>query len=191
MKQTLSLLSFAACLLLGACSTQRQPSAVRVVEVPVRVEVPVEVPVEKPHSSLQRQSGMILISKREMRLTLLDSLQNPQLVLPIACGKNYGQKEMEGDMKTPEGDFLIREINESSAWKHDFKDGLGMIEGAYGPYFIRLLTPPHTGIGIHGTHLPTSIGSRATEGCIRLANDDLWELVRYIYVGMPVRILPD
>lgn len=192
MKQTLFLLSFAACLLLlEACSTQRQPAAVRVVEIPVRVEVPVELPVEKPHSSLQRQSGMILISKREMRLTLLDSLQNPQLVLPIACGKNYGQKEMEGDMKTPEGDFLIREINDSSAWKQDFKDGLGMIEGAYGPYFIRLLTPPHTGIGIHGTHLPTSIGSRATEGCIRLANDDLRELVRYIYVGMPVRILPD
>lgn len=192
MKQTLSLLSFAACLLLlGACSTQRQPAAVRVVEVPVRVEVPVEVSVEKPHSSLQRQTGMILISKREMRLTLLDSLQNPQLVLPIACGKNYGQKEMEGDMKTPEGDFLIREINDSSAWKHDFKDGLGMIEGGYGPYFIRLLTPPHTGIGIHGTHLPISIGSRATEGCIRLANDDLRELVRYIYVGMPVRILAD
>ena len=192
MKQTLFLLSFAACLLLlGACSSQRQLAAVRVVEVPVRVEVPVEVPVEKPHSSLQRQTGMILISKREMRLTLLDSLQNPQLVLPIACGKNYGQKEMEEDMKTPEGDFLIREINDSSAWKHDFKDGLGMIEGAYGPYFIRLLTPPHTGIGIHGTHLPTSIGSRATEGCIRLANDDLRELVRYIYVGMPVRILAD
>ena len=43
-------------------------------------------------------------------------------------------------MKTPEGDFTIREINDSSAWKHDFKDGLGMIEGAYGPYFIRLWT---------------------------------------------------
>lgn len=177
--------------LLVSCASQQHPSAVKVVEVPVRVEVPVEVPVEKPHSTLQRQSGMILISKREMRLTLLDSLQNPRLVLPIACGKNYGQKEMEGDMKTPEGDFTIREINDSSAWKHDFKDGLGMIEGAYGPYFVRLLTPPHTGIGIHGTHLPTSIGSRTTEGCIRLENGDLKELMRYIYVGMPVRILPD
>lgn len=185
-------LLFIACLLfLGACATQQQPAAVRVVEVPVRVEVPVEVPVERPHSSLQRQSGMVLISKRELTLTLLDSLQNPQLVLPIACGMNYGQKEMEGDMKTPEGDFTIREINDSSAWKHDFKDGLGPVEGAYGPYFVRLLTPPHTGIGIHGTHLPTSIGSRATEGCIRLTNSDLRELMRYIYVGMPVRILPD
>ncbi|MBR5820025.1 MAG: L,D-transpeptidase [Alistipes sp.] len=176
---------------MGSCATQQTPPSVRVVEVPVRVEVPVEVEVVKPHPTLQRQSGMILISKREMRLTLLDSLQNPQLVLPIACGKNYGQKEKVGDMKTPEGDFTIREINDSKSWKHDFKDGLGMIEGAYGPYFIRLWTPPHTGIGIHGTHLPSSIGSRATEGCIRLSNSDLQELVRYIYVGMPVRILAD
>lgn len=180
-----------ALLWMGSCATQQTPPSVRVVEVPVRVEVPVEVEVVKPHSTLQRQSGMILISKREMRLTLLDSLQNPQLVLPIACGKNYGQKEKVGDMKTPEGDFTIREINDSKSWKHDFKDGLGMIEGAYGPYFIRLWTPPHTGIGIHGTHLPSSIGSRATEGCIRLSNSDLQELVRYIYVGMPVRILAD
>ena len=41
------------------------------------------------------------------------------------------------------------------------------------------------------THLPSSIGERATEGCIRLRNEDLEELVRYIYVGMPVVILPD
>ena len=191
MRLTLKFLIFTALVSLASCATQQTPPSVRVVEVPVRVEVPVEVEVEKPHSSLQRQSGMILISKREMRLTLLDSLQNPQLVLPIACGKNYGQKEKVGDMKTPEGNFTIREINDSSTWKHDFKDGLGMIEGAYGPYFIRLWTSPHTGIGIHGTHLPSSIGSRATEGCIRLSNDDLRELIRYIYVGMPVRILPD
>ena len=91
MKYLYKLLLLPLCLLVS-CATQKNPSAVRVVEVPVRVEVPVEVQVEKPHSSLQRQSGMILISKREMRLTLLDSLQNPQLVLPIACGKNTAKK---------------------------------------------------------------------------------------------------
>ena len=61
--------------------------------------------------------------------------------------------------------------------------------GAYGPYFIRLLTPPHRGIGIHGTHAPESIGTRATEGCIRMNNDDLRELRPYVEVGMKVEIL--
>lgn len=187
MKRVLFLLLSAA--VMASCATQKNPSAVRVVERAVTVEVPVEKVVEV--AVPQRFSGSIEISKRDLRLMVLDSLSRPMLTLPIACGINYGQKEEEGDMKTPEGNFTIREINDSSAWKHDFKDGLGMIEGAYGPYFIRLWTNPHTGIGIHGTHLPSSIGSRATEGCIRLTNDDLKRLVRYIYVGMPVRILPD
>ena len=46
-------------------------------------------------------------------------------------------------------------------------------------------------IGIHGTHLPESIGTRCTEGCIRLNNDDLRELKEYIKIGMTVIILPD
>lgn len=186
MKQLLMLL---LAVTMVACATQKNPSAVRVAERVVTVELPVEKVVEV--AVPQRLSGSIEISKRELTLTVLDSISRPMLVLPIACGKNYGQKEKEGDMKTPEGDFTIREINDSSRWKHDFKDGLGEIDGAYGPYFIRLWTNPHTGIGIHGTHLPSSIGSRATEGCIRLANDDLLRLVCYIYVGMPVKILAD
>lgn len=185
----IKLLFLFSCALLASCATQRNASAVRVVErvreVERPIEVRVEVPVERP------LAGSLLISKRNYRLTVLDSEGREQLQLPIACGRNYGQKEKEGDMKTPEGRFTIQEIQDASLWKHDFKDGLGMIEGAYGPYFIRLKTPPHKGIGIHGTHLPSSIGSRATEGCIRLTNDDLERLVRWIYVGMPVVVEED
>ncbi len=69
-------------------------------------------------------------------------------------------------------------------------DPTGEIRGAYGSHFIRLKTPGHRGIGIHGTHDPASIGTRATEGCVRLNNSDLLELVKkYVYVGMPVVIL--
>lgn len=71
-----------------------------------------------------------------------------------------------------------------------FRRRQGEIRGAYGSHFIRLKTPGHRGIGIHGTHDPASIGTRATEGCIRLNNGDLLELVKkYVYVGMPVVIL--
>ena len=108
----------------------------------------------------------------------------------IAVCKESGNKEKPGDMKTPEGLFSVQQIQDASAWTHDFGDGKGEIRGAYGSHFIRLKTPGHRGIGIHGTHDPASIGTRATEGCVRLNNSDLLELVKkYVYVGMPVVIL--
>ena len=131
----------------------------------------------------------ISISKQTMELTLYDSDNQIVKRYPIACGKNYGNKVKVGDLRTPEGNFTVQEIVNSSHWQHDFKDGKGMIPGAYGPYFIRLTTPPHRGIGIHGTHDDASIGTRATEGCIRMHNSDLRELRPYVKVGMNVEIL--
>ena len=106
----------------------------------------------------------------------------------IAVGKNLGQKERAGDNKTPEGNFFVQQIQNSSYWTHDFKDGKGVIKNAYGPWFIRLKTE-WNGIGIHGTHDLKTIGSNDTEGCVRLNNKDLIELKnQYIKIGMTVII---
>ena len=67
---------------------------------------------------------------------------------------------------------------------------MGEIAGAYGPHFIRLEVPGHKGIGIHGTHKPESIGTRDTEGCVRLNNNDIEELINYVSIGMVVVIIP-
>lgn len=109
----------------------------------------------------------------------------------VAVGKNPGNKSKEGDMRTPEGTFTILQVHEASHWVHDFGDGKGVIEGAYGPLFIRLNTAPWRGIGIHGTHDPDSIGSDATEGCIRMNNSDLLELADLIEDETTVTILPN
>lgn len=109
---------------------------------------------------------------------------------PVAVGKNAGDKQAVGDFRTPEGEFAVSSIEDSRKWTHDFGDGKGRIKGAYGPWFIRLATPGWKGIGIHGTHDPDSIGTAATEGCIRLRNSDLLRLVARISVGIPVTILP-
>jgi lipoprotein-anchoring transpeptidase ErfK/SrfK len=108
---------------------------------------------------------------------------------PVAIGKNGGDKQAAGDFRTPEGEFAVSSIEDSRKWTHDFGDGKGRIKGAYGPWFIRLETG-WKGIGIHGTHDPASIGTAATEGCIRLANSDLLRLVARISVGTCVTILP-
>lgn len=45
--------------------------------------------------------------------------------------------------------MTICSIENSSRWKHDFKDGKGLRKGAYGPYFFRLKVPKFNSIGIH------------------------------------------
>jgi len=107
----------------------------------------------------------------------------------VAVGIATGDKQRKGDNRTPNGIFKIRQIQNSSEWTHDFMDGQGEIKGAYGPWFIRLHTPPWTGIGIHGTHDPDSLGSRASEGCIRMNNEDVDELKEMVKIGMPVIIV--
>jgi lipoprotein-anchoring transpeptidase ErfK/SrfK len=131
---------------------------------------------------------MVLISKEEMSLSVYDYKGNELCKFPIACGSNYGNKQEEGDMKTPEGVFRISEIQDASKWKHDFNDGNGEIPGAYGPYFVRLAVPGHKGIGIHGTHDPGSMEKRVTEGCIRLKNEDLEKFIPMIHNGTVVII---
>lgn len=138
----------------------------------------------------ESKAAYIIISKQDFTLSLYDSDDRLVCRFPVAVGKNYGNKQRSGDMKTPEGDFSIQQIQPASDWGHDFGDGKGWIPNCYGNWFIRLKTPPHRGIGIHGTHAPESIGTRATEGCIRLRNADLDSLKPLVRVGMPVAILP-
>lgn len=133
-------------------------------------------------------ASFIIISKEDMTLRLIDFKGRVQEQYPIACGQKYGNKEKKGDYKTPEGVFRISEIVNSESWSHDFGDGKGNIQGAYGPFFMRLETPGHKGIGIHGTHKPESIGTRDTEGCIRLNNEDLKKLRVKCHAGMTVVI---
>ena len=56
---------------------------------------------------------------------------------------------------------------------------------------VGLKVPNFNSIGIHGTCKPESIGTRDSEGCIRLHNNDLQRLRALIYLGMPVIINKD
>ncbi|MDR1731937.1 MAG: L,D-transpeptidase [Synergistaceae bacterium] len=106
----------------------------------------------------------------------------------IAVGRNSGDKQRRGDNRTPTGIFEVQSIENASAWTHDFRDGKGEIQGAYGPWFIRLKTGKWRGIGIHGTHAPESIGTMVSEGCVRMLNDDLEEVKKFASRGMKVVI---
>ena len=44
------------------------------------------------------------------------------------------------------------------------------------------------GYALHGTDVPSSIGSAASHGCVRLRNEDIETLFRIVPVGTPVYI---
>ncbi len=127
----------------------------------------------------------IIISKESMSLRLYDRENRLICRFPVSLGRHYGDKQDLGDLKTPEGDFTIVQIQRASHWMYN--DGKENVKGYYGNWFIRLNTK-YSGIGIHGTHEPESIGERTTEGSIRLNNYHLDSLRAMIDVGMIVRI---
>ena len=140
-----------------------------------------------PKEITKDQQYYFLVEKKNH---LLHVINNNQVIktYQVAVGKNTGNKTKEGDLKTPEGKYFVDEIINASSWTHDFKDGKGEIAGAYGPYFISLKTE-WDGIGIHGTHDPSSIGTNVSEGCIRMHNAQLLELKNnYVTVNTMVII---
>ena len=137
------------------------------------------------------QEKRIVVSKQALQLCVITEQNDTLFSCPVACGKNLGNKTKIGDNKTPEGEFKIKMMYDATSWKHDFGDGKGMRLGAYGPLFFRLNVPGFNDIGIHGTIFPESIGTRSSEGCVRMKNEDIKILYRYCYIGMPVTIEAD
>ncbi len=145
-------------------------------------------------------TAFIVISKHDLTLTVydLDATGDTIMVAQFPCcmGKNKGNKQKRGDMRTPESPtgkpFKITMIQDASTWRHNFHDGRGNIK-AYGHWFLRLETPGHRGIGIHGsTNNEHTVPGRASEGCIRLLDKDIITLKEHFaYVGMPVTVLAE
>ncbi len=184
-KVSLFLLAVAWVIFLAGCSAEKKVPE-KPAPAPAETKPPVVQEAEKAHNY------SLLVKKSAFTVSLLDDGKEVK-IYKCALGKNPGQKEKEGDLKTPTGTFLVDEILDASAWTHDFGDGKGEIKGAYGPWFISLDTNEMSkgkwgGIGIHGTHDPASIGTLASEGCIRLENDNLNDLKKHVKVGTKVVI---
>lgn len=190
-------LAFILTILLTACSASgSQPTKETTVSTTTDTiaKTAVQLP---PMPDKPTGTAWIVVSKREMTLSVYDRNAVGDTVMvaqyPCCMGKNKGDKVKRGDMRTPESPsgkpFKITMIQDASTWKHDFKDGRGNIK-AYGHWFLRLETPGHRGIGIHGsTNNENTVPGRASEGCIRLLDKDIITLKEHFaYVGMPVTV---
>ena len=118
----------------------------------------------------------IVVDKSKNTLTLY-SEDVPVKKYSVATGKKNC---------TPVGDFKITDKLVNPTW---FKTGAilppGSPANALGTRWLGLDKPSY---GIHGTIEPKSIGTQASEGCIRMLNEDVEELYSVVPVGTKITI---
>lgn len=157
----------------------------------------------KPHLIVHKKAGM------------LELFDGPRLVKTYACitGTHPGDKQMEGDRRTPEGEYHIVYKNPESSFHlslgldypnaDDAKRGLaaGLITSEEYDGIITALASDltlaehqknlwYTKLGgeifIHGH----GTGRPDTAGCVALSNTDIEELYAVLPIGTPVEINP-
>ncbi len=108
-------------------------------------------------------------------------------IYPIAYGGNPdgGNKQKVGDKRTPEGAFSI--VNKAVNPQYKNIPG-GAANNPLGTRWMGLSAGWGGSIGMHGTSAPSSIGSRASAGCVRMFTADAEELFTLVKVGTPVII---
>lgn len=158
----------------------------------------IEMQIEKPQ---------IIVYKSSRKLELFDS---DRLVktYEISLGKTpVGDKEIEGDGKTPEGEFYVFTKNEKSKFHLSLGLSYPNVEVADRGLAAKLITkaehdaiieaigekkmpPQYTNLSceiyIHGG----GIDGDWTQGCVALVDDDVRELFHAIPVGITVQIVP-
>jgi hypothetical protein len=85
------------------------------------------------------------------------------------------------DGSTPEAEFTVVEKLKDPDW-YSPKGVIpfGSPQNILGRYFLKLGHESHVGFGIHGTPMPETIGTMASEGCIRMYDADIEELYRLL-----------
>jgi murein L,D-transpeptidase YafK len=175
-------LSLVSILASGAADTTRSAGPAPVTPTPA--------PAAKP--ALVADS--IVVEKGERKLTLFYR-GLPVKSYGVALGRNpIGDKEFQGDGRTPEGVFHIESRNANSkyhlALRISYPDVTHLMRAE------ALGTPPGGDIMLHG--LPKgfeSVGAAHrdenwTEGCVALTNDEIEEIWRAVADGTPIEIKP-
>jgi len=118
----------------------------------------------------------IVVSLADRKLILLEG-ERVVKIYDTAIGKPT--------TPTPEGEFQVVNRIAHPTW---FGGGRPVPPGKSNPLGTRWLGLSKSGYGIHGTNVPTSIGSAASKGCIRMNNRDVEELFPLVQVGVHVEI---
>ncbi|MBL8027609.1 MAG: L,D-transpeptidase family protein [Fibrobacteres bacterium] len=133
---------------------------------------------------------VVIAGKKEKKLMVGEWFANSKFQqlaeFPIAIGEKEGRKERQGDLKTPEGLYWIIDRMEDEDLPNLY--GVRAFVLNYPNAQDRKEKRSGNGIWIHGDE--TENQPDKTRGCLGLSNANLEILTPYLYIGMPVLILP-
>lgn len=103
---------------------------------------------------------------------------------PVAIGKQ--------DTPTPTGEFSVFEMIENPVWQSPWTGEVRSpgANSALGLRWIGFAQMSNGVIGFHGTPTVSSIGRAASNGCVRMRNEDVLSLFSMVQVGTVVRVEP-
>lgn len=143
---------------------------------------------------LAQAVDLVRVVKSERQLYLLE---NGTVVgqYPVALGRQpRGHKQREGDLRTPEGRYILDKKNAESAFYRSIRISYPNDDDR--ARAAALGVPPGGGIMLHGQK--NGFGEYAayaqrfdwTEGCIALTDADMDALWARVAVGTPIEIVP-
>lgn len=96
------------------------------------------------------------------------------------------------DTPTPVGEYQIFQMIVDPVWKSPWTGEIHAPgpNSALGLRWIGFLTLDNGIIGFHGTPTVSSIGQAASNGCVRLRNEDVVALFEHVQMGMTVVVTP-
>jgi lipoprotein-anchoring transpeptidase ErfK/SrfK len=93
---------------------------------------------------------------------------------------------------TPTGEFEVFQLVENPVWQSPWTGEVHEpgADSALGLRWIGFAHMPNGIIGFHGTPTVSSIGRAASNGCVRLRNEDVLALFEHVEMGTPVIVEP-
>ena len=191
------LVGTAALTLVGYADSVRavaRPSVPRTVPTVPTAAIPANDSVTRSAFDATIPVDSIRVEKSAHRLSLFQRGRLARTYMVALGQQPVGDKVRRGDMRTPEGRFLIEARNPQSKYHRALR--ISYPDAAHRARARQLGVSPGGDIMIHG--LPPRqawVGAAHrdfdwTEGCIALTNEEIEELWSAVPVGTPIHILP-
>ncbi|MEO1791185.1 MAG: L,D-transpeptidase family protein [Cyanobacteria bacterium J06629_19] len=103
---------------------------------------------------------------------------------PVAIGT--------AETPTPQGEFTVSKMVENPVWQSPWTGEIHEPgpNSALGLRWIEFASTEAGSFGFHGTPTVESIGKAASNGCVRMYNEDVVALFSQVSVGTPVSVWP-